>query len=974
MIGEINATLKSRASVARGPLRLLAESLRNDLTPLIQLEAIELPTQKARLSRIGGRCGRHGTLLNFDPWSPRLHSCTACATSYADDAHYRWWIMNYQLWIAERSVHAAVHGALTGDEQSLALSERILSAACDRYLTYPNQDNVLGPSRPFFSTYLESIWLLQLSIAVSVLQARGSNPSLVQRTFDDVLAPSLKLVSSYDEGGSNRQVWNNAAIMCAGALLQEDRLVDEAIHGRSGIARHLMNELLADGTWYEGENYHLFAHRGLWYGVTMAQQLGAVLPDEGLRRFREGFATPFLTALPDMTFPARRDSQYGVSLRQWRTAESCELGLAFGDDPRLVRALHSLYADDVAPGDTGRSFSTAEAERNVPPVRLSRASLGFKSLLCARPELPGLDTQRAGEDESVHLPAQGYAVIRRDSGRAHVALDYGVGGGGHGHPDRLNLWLIHGNARWLQDVGTGSYVDPSLFWYRSTLAHNAPMLAGQGQPYGTGHVIAWQQQGPASWISAAFPLAPEVMARRSVTVMEDYLIDELAWEAPHEVVIDLPWHLGPVDGEFGTSWSVDADALDALQYAAGGAGLVTSVERAASPISTMVAHVDTQELRVWFDDQLQPEWFRCAAPGPPGEGIGSSRTFFVERAYGVVGTMRSVLAWGTHGGLDVQKSSADGHRPRSAVASVQFSGDVVVVARADGSQDRHERVPEGWRIQHSGAAGGAQAMDLQLNIAGAAIRRAADAGATSGDSHGGQEMGEDGRGRAHATNGQGDSHARIETPADDAASVDTPSAQFNELVATLPRAQPLVIELGAPHYRRTEQSWTEAGSPTARVELRTEPGGLRLNVLVRKEDVCFAPPRDTNPLDNEHPDINSDGVQLYLYAPDRFHAAWILVGQPDGSLRATVRADNPAGTARRLQGGWKPHGEGYEMQCFVECPVPREFYCHVVINETARNRERRRGQLVLTGAHGEWAYLRGDREPLDAFLRVVQVD
>ena len=92
--------------------------------------------------------------------------------------------------------------------------------------------------------------------------------------------------------------------------------------------------LLADGTWYEGENYHLFAHRGLWYGVTMAEHAGIQLPEPLVDRFQRGFAAPFVTALPDLTFPSRRDSQYAVSLRQWRIAEHCELGFARRPDPR----------------------------------------------------------------------------------------------------------------------------------------------------------------------------------------------------------------------------------------------------------------------------------------------------------------------------------------------------------------------------------------------------------------------------------------------------------------------------------------------------------------------------------------------------------------------------------------------------------------------------------------------------------------
>ena len=47
---------------------------------------------------------------------------------------------------------------------------------------------------------------------------------------------------------------------------------------------------------------------------------------------------------------------------------------------------------------------------------------------------------------------------------------------------------------------------------------------------------------------------------------------------------------------------------------------------------------------------------------------------------------------------------------------------------------------------------------------------------------------------------------------------------------------------------------------------------------------------------------------------------------------------------------------------------------NVVINEISRDRERRRGQLVATGATGEWVYLRGDREDPHRMLAFAIVD
>jgi hypothetical protein len=41
-------------------------------------------------------------------------------------------------------------------------------------------------------------------------------------------------------------------------------------------------------------------------------------------------------------------------------------------------------------------------------------------------------------------------------------------------------------------------------------------------------------------------------------------------------------------------------------------------------------------------------------------------------------------------------------------------------------------------------------------------------------------------------------------------------------------------------------------------------------------------------------------------------------------------------------------------------PTPR-FWLDVLVNEMSPDRERRRGQLVLSGGLGEYVYLRGDR-------------
>jgi len=908
-----------RSRVARTSLAPLAESLRADLLPLLERDAIWFPPEKARLTRSGGRCPKHGVQLDFDPWQPREHRCPLCQAAYHDDGHYRWWIMNYQLWLAERAAIAATLHALTDDARCGVLAADILGGYCARYRTYPNRDNVLGPTRLFFSTYLESIWLVQLSVALDLLEARGGRTALGDEVRSAVIRPSVELIASYNEGLSNRQVYNNAAMAAGGVLLDDEHLVARAMSGEYGIATHLSRGLLADGTWYEGENYHLFAHRGLWYGVRIAEAAGRALPVDGVRRFRDAFATPFATALPDFTFPSRRDSQYKVSLRQWRLAESCELGLARGDDDRLIAALAELYRTEGEVGDTGRARSTADAERNVPPVRLSRTSLGWKSLLCARPELPPLVGKRGG---SVNLAGQGLAVLRRNDARTYVALDYGESGGGHGHPDRLNLWLVAGNDRILEDVGTGAYVDPSLHWYRSTLAHNAPLADGRSQWRAAGTLMAYDDRGNAGWVSARADIAPGVTVERSIAVMEHYLVDEVRWAAQRVITFDLPCH---VDAERTSPGRWRGALLVGGKGTEDGFDFVSATEHAPDTGgAAFAATVGETPVRVWATADAPHEWWRCVAPGPPGEG---RRRFLLLRARARQGCVRMVWAWSQE------------------VATALFEGTRTTVALQGAERHEHAREGSSWLMTRRLGQ-----RRESLELLGGDLPEAAPG--TPGDGSPTMPGLRDGPRRDGAPN----------EPVLLQPTSDVPVAW-----GAIARG-PVSWTLGAAHYRRSEESWVEAGQPSARVGVGATGHRIVVEVEVPNAAPVFAPRRGENTLDNEHADTNSDGVQLYLgsgVGGGGYHS-WLLV--PDGTsgrVRVTPRAE--FGTPVELQASARLTGEGWWLRAEVPrdgvlAPGSRDFTLDVIVNEITRERERRRGQLVLSGGEGEWVYLRGDRQ------------
>src|SRR5690242_1413617 len=266
----------------------------------------------------------------FDPWSPAEHRCPRCRKDVAGERHDRYWARSQHLWLAERAAHLSTLAALDDDRAAARRASDILRAYAARYWRYPNRDNVLGPSRLFFSTYLESIWIGHYLSAALLLRAGGMLDDDTTRGVTQVADEAANLIGDFDEGFSNRQTWNNAGLAAIATWFEDEDLAKRAIEGPTGLLEHLLRGFGRDGMWYEGENYHLFALRGLLIGAVWARLAGVDIFAEPklAARVHAALLAPARTALPDFTFPARKDARFGVSLAQPAYLELWEVGLA----------------------------------------------------------------------------------------------------------------------------------------------------------------------------------------------------------------------------------------------------------------------------------------------------------------------------------------------------------------------------------------------------------------------------------------------------------------------------------------------------------------------------------------------------------------------------------------------------------------------------------------------------------------------
>ena len=931
--------IEQRRALGAHTFAPLVAALRAELDPMIR-GAIPIPETKARLTRIGGRCAIDGTLLAFDPWSPTEHHCSQCQRVYMGREHNDWWAMGAQLWVAERAVQSAAVSLITSEEQYEKLALRILTELAVRYRSYPNKDNALGPTRLFFSTYLESIWLINLCHAIALLESgnlsRRGRDILVQ-VRETLVQPSRDLIATFHEGRSNRQVWNEVAILSASRLLGDYASVEKRLEAASGLRSHFANGLLDDGTWYEGENYHLFAHRGLWYGVEFLRAIEQPLEPALEARYRAGFVTPFFGVLPDDTLPSRRDSQYAVSIRQWRFAEWCELGIAHSSrhqprkkdqedsepasnvEDQLSGILHRLYDNSLSNHEARHRFSTADAERNERAGALSRADLSWRALFMAEAEIPAATTWLPS---SVCLPRQGLAVIRRDEGRTYVALEGGHTGGGHGHPDRLALTLQHNRLRLLEDPGTGSYVERKLHWYRSTLAHAAPLVDGASQRPVSAKLVAFEDRGGAGWMSKRVEnIAPGVNMQRTIVVADGYLIDLLEWDANRDCQIDLPVARHVENSNAGTWIPADPMGAGGLED---GFDFLTDIMVARSSLSVIELKLaDHPIINASYSASAPMQFWRGEAPLPPSHGNGPLHWI---RVNGTKGSIVGVWSW---------------------IPATAWFGDpddgLIKVRTTEGTFARHSRTETGWLITLT-AAGATSSIEL-----GGVVSHS----------------------NAKAIDDDESPPSRDDTPTIELGNLTHVDSKLANLVGQ-PMMGAKFFRVGEQHYVQTEQDWKSAGEHVATVQVGVSTQSLVIDVLARTGTVVVPALTDENVLDNERRDVNSDGVQIHL-GPDTespWTHSWIVVPAPETNPNGRATPITP--NTPQIESRWARMDDGWVLRCFIPLAlVPaqedRTFALEVIVNERSSDRQRRRGQLIISGGGG-FGYLRGDRaEPSRAF-------
>jgi len=392
-------------------------------------------------------CPKCGTRLHT--LSPTKHQCRTCKKIYTGEPYDSVVLSRVHSRLARAIEQLGLAYQFTRDKRYAAKAAEILERYAERYLTYKRHttrgDDRIGGGRVGPQTLDESTWLIPVVCGYDLI---WETLTADQRASIEtkLLRPAAELIMEHKLGIHNIQCWKNSAVGLVGICLDEPRFLADAVTSKRGIHAQIAKGILDDGAWYEGAwGYH-------YYTMSAIKPLAIALRNVGIDvytdRYKGLYAAPLLYALPNGRLPAVNDSGEANAYGSWYRYE---LAYARWRDPIFAAVLK------------GKS-------------RTTRDSLLFG--------VPQLDEAAALPTGSRNFPVGGYAYLQCDQGKnAPVAiLDYAPHGGGHGHPDKLQILLYANGELVSPDPGCIHYGVPlHREWYRQTISHNTVTVDGRSQ-------------------------------------------------------------------------------------------------------------------------------------------------------------------------------------------------------------------------------------------------------------------------------------------------------------------------------------------------------------------------------------------------------------------------------------------------------------------------------------------------------------
>lgn len=352
-------------------------------------------------------------------------------------------------------------------------------------------DRSYATGKVFWQCLNDANWLVYVSQAYDSIDEWLDSKDK-KKLEKDLLRPFAEFLSVETPHFFNRihnhSTWGNAAVGMIGLVINDEELVQWALHGlgedqidadrkdndggliklpgqkQAGFLAQLDYSFSPDGYYTEGPYYQRYAMSPF---ILFSKSIEKYRPDIQIFSYRDSILKKAVYALLNLTDPQGlffpfNDAQKGMSYRSRELVAAVDIVYFYcGNDPALLSVAQDQ--GQVLIDETGLAVAKGLSNRNLQP--LPRKSIEF--------------TDGAAGDEG------GIGVLR-SAGQADelcLVLKYSAQGMGHGHFDKLSFSLYdeggevvqdYGAARWvniLQKMG-GRYLPENTSWAKQSIAHN----------------------------------------------------------------------------------------------------------------------------------------------------------------------------------------------------------------------------------------------------------------------------------------------------------------------------------------------------------------------------------------------------------------------------------------------------------------------------------------------------------------------
>ena len=525
--------LKAREWIKQyGWYRSIFDQHQNDINRLLQHGPIFVSPVKQTYQYKMYLCPKHDVDLIYDEFKPYEHHCPKDTTEvYSGGRYDASWAGWYNRLLASRLVWMGILYQVYENPKYAEAGREILLKFADLHLQYPTTNTILGPAHVFFGTLSESFWGVDMAYGYDLLyDYKGFTEEDRTKLGEQLFYPLAKITQQFPESASNRQLWYNNVSAAVGFLYNDRDLIDFALKGEYGFYWQLGSALPESGFWAEWSGYHYVTLRGMIHLAEMARHNGLDLYHTEIagRSMKKMFDAPFDLILPNYEFPRSKDSGGGNLLEY---SVYYEVGYAIYQDPRYL-ALLNLTNVTRGKQIVGETSAIGEADQPITMFNLE-------------PELPK-GTADVYPKQSMNLEGNGFALLRNgeQNQRRYLYLDYGIMGGEHGHPDRLQFGYYANGRNWIVDPLNELYTFPNLqLWYRQTIAHNTIVINQTSQTWTNGYGIFFRALKGLQVASGGSTTAyPGTLLKRTLVQVGDYFLDLFDVAAPEARLIDWPLH------------------------------------------------------------------------------------------------------------------------------------------------------------------------------------------------------------------------------------------------------------------------------------------------------------------------------------------------------------------------------------------------------------------------------------------------